>query len=156
MVLSPLLPRYSVEIIPSVQGPPYVPCCRMDVPLGQCFCVCNPSMSLSCDFVSDFLSLTSPRRSPSDRSTIPKFGNISSTLVSHITAVHQQSRSVSLPKTCHHIIADPNQIGIINDASKQPLQQSVSAIVAGSAPTAQLIGQLEQIGIKPVHVYGLT
>jgi len=27
---------------------------------------------------------------------------------------------------------------------------------AGAAPTAHLIAELEQTGIKPVHVYGLT
>ncbi|KAI9572826.1 hypothetical protein HD554DRAFT_2014398 [Boletus coccyginus] len=56
----------------------------------------------------------------------------------------------------HYCGAPTVQIGIVNDASKQRLQHPVFAIVAGSAPTAQLIGQLEQIGIKPVHVYGLT
>ncbi|KAG6381313.1 hypothetical protein JVT61DRAFT_5721 [Boletus reticuloceps] len=54
----------------------------------------------------------------------------------------------------HYCGAPTVQIGIVNDASKQPLRQPVSAIIAGSAPTAQLIGQLEQIGIKPVHTYG--
>lgn len=48
------------------------------------------------------------------------------------------------------------QIGIVNDPAAKPLSHPVTAIVAGSAPTAQLIGQLEQIGITPVHVYGLT
>ncbi|KAF9230298.1 hypothetical protein BU15DRAFT_69311, partial [Melanogaster broomeanus] len=37
-----------------------------------------------------------------------------------------------------------------------PVPHPMSTVVAGSAPTAQLIGQLEQIGIKPIHVYGLT
>ncbi|KAF8446086.1 acetyl-CoA synthetase-like protein [Boletus edulis BED1] len=54
----------------------------------------------------------------------------------------------------HYCGAPTVQIGIVNDASKQPLRNPVSAIVAGSAPTAQLISQLEQIGIKPVHTYG--
>ncbi|KAF8559224.1 acetyl-CoA synthetase-like protein [Imleria badia] len=74
-------------------------------------------------------------------------------------------RQVNYPQIWKHLLhsgvthycgAPTVQIGIVNDPSKQPLQHPVSAIVAGSAPTAQLIGQLEQIGIKPVHVYGLT
>jgi hypothetical protein len=39
-------------------------------------------------------------------------------------------------------------------AKKPP--QAITAIIAGSAPTADLIGKLEKMGIKPVHVYGLT
>ncbi|KAG1885742.1 acyl-CoA synthase [Suillus subluteus] len=37
-----------------------------------------------------------------------------------------------------------------------PLSRTISAVIAGAAPTAHLISQLEQKGIKPVHVYGLT
>ena len=36
------------------------------------------------------------------------------------------------------------------------LAKPVYAIIAGSAPTAHLIGELEKINIKPIHVYGLT
>ena len=50
----------------------------------------------------------------------------------------------------------PIQIGIVNHSAAQNLTRPISAIIAGSAPTAQVIGQLERIGIKPVHVYGLT
>ncbi|KAH7883728.1 acetyl-CoA synthetase-like protein [Phlebopus sp. FC_14] len=74
-------------------------------------------------------------------------------------------RSVNYPVIWKHLInsgvthycgAPTVQIGIVNDAASRPLSRPVSAIIAGSAPTAQVIGQLEQIGIKPVHVYGLT
>jgi hypothetical protein len=34
--------------------------------------------------------------------------------------------------------------------------RSVTAIVAGAAPTSHLIGQLERLKIKVTHVYGLT
>lgn len=40
------------------------------------------------------------------------------------------------------------------EAKKVP--RHVTAIVAGSAPTAQLLGDLEKRGIHAVHVYGLT
>ncbi|KAF5356043.1 hypothetical protein D9756_003900 [Leucocoprinus leucothites] len=36
------------------------------------------------------------------------------------------------------------------------LPQNVTAVIAGAAPTAHLIAELENIGFKPVHVYGLT
>ncbi|THU86530.1 acetyl-CoA synthetase-like protein [Dendrothele bispora CBS 962.96] len=48
------------------------------------------------------------------------------------------------------------QIGIINDPAARKPPQRISAIIAGAAPTAHLIGSLEKVGIEPVHVYGLT
>jgi hypothetical protein len=39
-------------------------------------------------------------------------------------------------------------------AKKPP--RRVRTAVAGAAPTAHLIEELERIGIVPVHVYGLT
>jgi hypothetical protein len=48
------------------------------------------------------------------------------------------------------------QIGIINDPLAKPPPRPVTTIVAGAAPTAHLIEELEKKGIKPVHVYGLT
>ncbi|KAF7306746.1 putative acyl-activating enzyme 1, peroxisomal [Mycena indigotica] len=48
------------------------------------------------------------------------------------------------------------QIGIVNDPAARLLKQKISAIIAGAAPTANLIGSLESIGITPIHVYGLT
>ena len=48
------------------------------------------------------------------------------------------------------------QIGVVNDEAAQKLEKPVVAIIAGSAPTAHLIGELETRNIIPVHVYGLT
>ncbi|KAH7921787.1 acetyl-CoA synthetase-like protein [Leucogyrophana mollusca] len=56
----------------------------------------------------------------------------------------------------HYCGAPTVQIGIVNDPAAAPLPNPISAIIAGAAPTAHLIGQLEQKGITPVHVYGLT
>ncbi|KDQ63757.1 hypothetical protein JAAARDRAFT_148420 [Jaapia argillacea MUCL 33604] len=56
----------------------------------------------------------------------------------------------------HYCGAPTVQIGLVNAPQCRPLPRKVTAIVAGSAPTAHLIGQLEKIGINPVHVYGLT
>lgn len=48
------------------------------------------------------------------------------------------------------------QIGLVSAPEARSLSRPVSAIIAGSAPTAQLIGDLEKLGITAVHVYGLT
>ncbi|KAF8167952.1 hypothetical protein B0H34DRAFT_647092 [Crassisporium funariophilum] len=47
------------------------------------------------------------------------------------------------------------QIGIVNHPQARKPPQSVTAIIAGAAPTAHLIAELEKTGIKPVHVYGI-
>lgn len=49
-----------------------------------------------------------------------------------------------------------DQIGIVNHPDARRLPQPVTAVIAGAAPTAHLLGELEQKGIQPVHVYGLT
>ncbi|EGN94407.1 hypothetical protein SERLA73DRAFT_188276 [Serpula lacrymans var. lacrymans S7.3] len=56
----------------------------------------------------------------------------------------------------HYCGAPTVQIGIVNNPAARPLPRSISAIIAGAAPTAHLIGELEKKGIQPVHVYGLT
>ncbi|KAJ7630745.1 hypothetical protein FB45DRAFT_916461 [Roridomyces roridus] len=56
----------------------------------------------------------------------------------------------------HYCGAPTVQIGILNDPGARTLPRPISAIIAGSAPTASLIGSLEEKGIQPIHVYGLT
>ncbi|KAK7693844.1 hypothetical protein QCA50_003416 [Cerrena zonata] len=74
-------------------------------------------------------------------------------------------RTVSYPHIWNHLInsgvthycgAPTVQIGLVSASEARPLSRPVSAIIAGSAPTAQLIGDLEKLGITAVHVYGLT
>ena len=48
------------------------------------------------------------------------------------------------------------QIGIVNAAQARRVDRPVIAIIAGSAPTAHLIEELEAKSMRPVHVYGLT
>jgi hypothetical protein len=48
------------------------------------------------------------------------------------------------------------QISLVNAPEARTVPRKIVAIIAGSAPTAQLIGQLEAKGIEVVHVYGLT
>jgi len=58
----------------------------------------------------------------------------------------------------HYCAAPTVQIGIVNSPKAQKLAhaRSITAIIAGSAPTSHLISQLEQLGIQVTHVYGLT
>jgi acyl-CoA synthetase (AMP-forming)/AMP-acid ligase II len=56
----------------------------------------------------------------------------------------------------HYCGAPTVQIGIINDPLAQKPPRHIIAVIAGAAPTAHLIGELEKKGITPVHVYGLT
>lgn len=74
-------------------------------------------------------------------------------------------RTVSYPHIWNHLLnsgvthycgAPTVQIGLVNAPEARNLDHPVSAIIAGSAPTAHLIGELEKRGIQPVHVYGLT
>ncbi|KAG8920263.1 hypothetical protein FRC00_010258, partial [Tulasnella sp. 408] len=43
-----------------------------------------------------------------------------------------------------------------NAAEAQRLDSPITAIIAGAAPTAHLIGELEKKNINVTHVYGLT
>ncbi|KAH9846084.1 acetyl-CoA synthetase-like protein [Lenzites betulinus] len=72
-------------------------------------------------------------------------------------------RSVSYPHIWNHLLnsgvthycgAPTVQIGLINAPQARRLERPIFAIIAGSAPTAHLIGELEKINIKPVHTYG--
>ena len=48
------------------------------------------------------------------------------------------------------------KIGIVNHPDAKRVDRQIRAIIAGSAPTAHLIGELEKKNIHVVHVYGLT
>ncbi|KAG8970425.1 hypothetical protein FRC03_008622 [Tulasnella sp. 419] len=56
----------------------------------------------------------------------------------------------------HYCGAPTVQIGIINSPEARRLDKPIRAIIAGSAPTAHLIGELEKKSIHVTHVYGLT
>ncbi|QRW19059.1 AMP binding enzyme [Rhizoctonia solani] len=59
-------------------------------------------------------------------------------------------------RVTHYCGAPTVQIGIVNAPEAQRLEHQVHAIIAGSAPTAHLIGELEKKNIHVTHVYGLT
>jgi fatty-acyl-CoA synthase len=42
------------------------------------------------------------------------------------------------------------------DSAKAAIDHPVNAMVAGAAPPAKVIGAVEEMGIKVIHVYGLT
>ncbi|KAL4244846.1 hypothetical protein ABKN59_001560 [Abortiporus biennis] len=56
----------------------------------------------------------------------------------------------------HYCAAPTVQIGLMSSPEARVVPRKVTTIIAGSAPTAQLLGDLEKKGIKAVHVYGLT
>ncbi|KAL9933409.1 hypothetical protein V8E36_007585 [Tilletia maclaganii] len=56
----------------------------------------------------------------------------------------------------HYAGAPTVQIGIVNHEAAKRLPRTVRVLVAASAPTAQLLGQMEALNLEPVHVYGLT
>ncbi|KAJ4486319.1 acetyl-CoA synthetase-like protein [Lentinula aciculospora] len=59
-------------------------------------------------------------------------------------------------RVTHYCGAPTVQIGIVNDPAAKRPPQLIRAYIAGAAPTAHLISSLEEIGIEPIHVYGLT
>ncbi|KZT71372.1 acetyl-CoA synthetase-like protein [Daedalea quercina L-15889] len=74
-------------------------------------------------------------------------------------------RTVSYPLIWNHLLnsgvthycgAPTVQIGLINAPQAKNLDRPVTAIIAGSAPTAHLIAELEKRSFRPVHVYGST
>ncbi|KAI0004170.1 acetyl-CoA synthetase-like protein [Russula compacta] len=56
----------------------------------------------------------------------------------------------------HYCGAPTVQIGITNHPGAKQLAHPIKTIIAGAAPTAHLLAQLESKGFQPVHVYGLT
>lgn len=56
----------------------------------------------------------------------------------------------------HYCGAPTVQIGIVSHPKARRLGHRITTTVAGSAPTAHLIGELDKKNINVVHVYGLT
>ncbi|KAI0257390.1 acetyl-CoA synthetase-like protein [Lactifluus subvellereus] len=59
-------------------------------------------------------------------------------------------------RVTHYCGAPTVQIAITNHTSARQLPHPIKTIIAGAAPTAHLLAQLESKGFQPVHVYGLT
>ncbi|KAI0001859.1 acetyl-CoA synthetase-like protein [Russula vinacea] len=56
----------------------------------------------------------------------------------------------------HYCGAPTVQIGIANHPSAKKVPNPIKTIIAGAAPTAHLLSQLESMNFQSVHVYGLT
>ena len=70
--------------------------------------------------------------------------------------VQVRGSSRLLIRTVLMYICFNHQISLLNAPEARNVPNVVTTIIAGSAPTAKLIEDLEQKGINPVHVYGLT
>ncbi|MDQ3862408.1 MAG: acyl--CoA ligase family protein [Actinomycetota bacterium] len=56
----------------------------------------------------------------------------------------------------HYCAAPTVQIGIVNEEAAHRLQKPVTAAIAGAPPSPTLLGQLTELNIRPMHIYGLT
>jgi fatty-acyl-CoA synthase len=56
----------------------------------------------------------------------------------------------------HYCAAPTVQIGIVNDEASHELETGVTAAIAGAPPSPTLLGQLTDLNIRPLHIYGLT
>jgi fatty-acyl-CoA synthase len=56
----------------------------------------------------------------------------------------------------HYCAAPTVQIGIVNDEASHELETDVTAAIAGAPPSPTLLGQLTDLNIRPLHIYGLT
>src|SRR5262245_22932891 len=56
----------------------------------------------------------------------------------------------------HYCGAPTVQIGIVNDPKAHRLARPVTVTVAGAPPSPTLLGRMKELGLRPVHVYGLT
>jgi fatty-acyl-CoA synthase len=56
----------------------------------------------------------------------------------------------------HYCAAPTVQIGIVNDEAARELDMRVTAAIAGAPPSPTLLGQLTDLNIRPLHIYGLT
>jgi len=56
----------------------------------------------------------------------------------------------------HYCGAPTVQIGIVNHPKAHELARPVTATVAGAPPSPTLLGRMQALGFRPVHVYGLT
>ncbi len=56
----------------------------------------------------------------------------------------------------HYNGAPTVHIGVVNHPAAQRLDRQVTVTVAGAPPSPTLLGQLDALNFRPIHVYGLT
>ena len=85
--------------------------------------------------------------------------------VTAIAGTHVCLRKVESPRIwelfesegiTHYCAAPTVQIGIVNDDDAHELDAQVTAAIAGAPPSPTLLGQLGELNIRPLHIYGLT
>ena len=85
--------------------------------------------------------------------------------VTAIAGTHVCLRKVEAPRIwelfesegiTHYCAAPTVQIAIVNDDAAHELDNSITAAIAGAPPSPTLLGQLEELNIRPLHIYGLT
>ena len=85
--------------------------------------------------------------------------------VTAVAATHVCLRKVEPPRIwelfesegiTHYCAAPTVQIGIVNEDAAHELDRSVTAAIAGAPPSPTLLGQLTDLNIQPMHIYGLT
>jgi len=47
-------------------------------------------------------------------------------------------------------------LGVVNHVAAHPLDREITVCVAGAPPSPTLLGQMRELGFRPLHVYGLT
>ncbi|MGH9041711.1 MAG: AMP-binding protein, partial [Acidimicrobiia bacterium] len=56
----------------------------------------------------------------------------------------------------HYNGAPTVHIGVVNHPNARRLERQVTVTVAGAPPSPTLLGQLDALNFRPIHVYGLT
>ena len=56
----------------------------------------------------------------------------------------------------HYNGAPTVQIGVVNHSQAHRLDREVTVCVAGAPPSPTLLGQMQQLNLRPIHLYGLT
>lgn len=56
----------------------------------------------------------------------------------------------------HYCGAPTVQVFLVNHPKAKALEQPITATVAGAPPSPTLLGNMKQLNIRPIHVYGLT
>jgi fatty-acyl-CoA synthase len=56
----------------------------------------------------------------------------------------------------HYNGAPTVQIGVVNHPGAHALDREVTVCVAGAPPSPTLLGQMQRLNLRPIHLYGLT
>jgi fatty-acyl-CoA synthase len=114
-----------------VWGMSYHPVYLWTLPMFHCNGWCGPWTITAMAGVHVFLRRVDPQK------------------ILHLIREHQVTHFSCAPIVLNALINMP-------ESAKAAIDHPVSAMVAGAAPPAKVIGAVEEMGIKVTHVYGLT